>query len=163
LCPECFRKYTNDRYHKNKDKILAARRRRRKEGKVDKKAERTYHREYARNNKQKRRKYRETLNFFLAELVNRSKRSATKRGKIHNIDVEFLRSLWQLQDGRCAITNMPMSHKTRDLRSMSIDRIDSEKGYIKGNIQLVCKWVNFAKSNHSLDEIKTILKEFKDV
>lgn len=46
-----------------------------------------------------------------------------------------------------------MTHKLRDLFAASIDRIDSAKGYVAGNVQLVCKAINLAKSAHSNDEI----------
>jgi len=69
--------------------------------------------------------------------------------------------LWKSQQGKCAITKMPMTHEFKNLRSISVDRIDSAKGYIVGNIQLVCQWVNLAKGSHSDDEFRKIINEFK--
>lgn len=53
-----------------------------------------------------------------------------------------------------------MLHKTGDLRSVSVDRIDGKYGYTKGNVQLVCQWVNFAKNSRSTEEIQAILTEY---
>lgn len=38
--------------------------------------------------------------------------------------------------------------------NVSIDRIDSSKGYTKDNIWLICSAVNFMKSNLNLEEFK---------
>ncbi|MEE0616836.1 MAG: hypothetical protein UCP83_06055 [Intestinibacter bartlettii] len=38
--------------------------------------------------------------------------------------------------------------------NVSIDRIDSSKGYTKNNIWLICSAVNFMKSNLNLEEFK---------
>ncbi len=55
--------------------------------------------------------------------------------------------LYYEQDGKCAITGIPMVHKMRDHRAISVDRIDSEKGYEVDNIQLVCAAINIAKKD----------------
>jgi len=50
-----------------------------------------------------------------------------------------------------------------NLRSISIDRIDYEKGYIKENVQLVCKWANLAKGSHPNEEMKNIIDEIRSI
>jgi len=42
---------------------------------------------------------------------------------------------------------------------LSIDRIDSSKGYVEGNIQLVCRAVNYAKHALSQQEFIELCKE----
>jgi hypothetical protein len=61
--------------------------------------------------------------------------------------------LWEQQGGRCAITNIAMTHKYHDMCAASIDRIDSSKGHVKGNVQLLCQAVNHAKRHHSQGEV----------
>jgi hypothetical protein len=68
--------------------------------------------------------------------------------------------LWHKQSGLCAITGVGMVHKHHDLRTISIDRIDSDKGYAPGNVQLVCQAVNHAKRHHSQADV---VQFFKDV
>ena len=38
--------------------------------------------------------------------------------------------------------------------NMSIDRIDSKLGYVKGNIQLICVWMQTAKLDYDIDDFK---------
>ncbi len=46
---------------------------------------------------------------------------------------------------------------------MSIDRIDSSKGYVPGNVQLVCKFVNLGKSGHSQVEVLGFFDRLRDL
>ena len=46
---------------------------------------------------------------------------------------------------------MTYSHGS-NATNISIDRIDSNLGYVKGNIQLVCYVVNIMKNNFSMNE-----------
>jgi len=43
----------------------------------------------------------------------------------------------------------PHTEHHRNPFSPSIDRVDGAKGYIKGNIQIVCSWYNIAKNEYS--------------
>jgi hypothetical protein len=66
----------------------------------------------------------------------------------------MLRQLWDRQDGKCAVTGIPMTHiqgaGVRIYTNVSIDRIDSDFGYVPDNVRLVCKAVNFMK--HSMTD-----------
>lgn len=76
------------------------------------------------------------------------------------ITSEFLHSLWDTQGGLCALSRMPMLHEFHNPRSVSIDRIDGDLGYIPGNVQLVCQWVNLAKNRFTNKQILAVLAEF---
>ncbi len=41
----------------------------------------------------------------------------------------------------------------KNLKTISIDRIDSSKGYVRGNVQLVCWVVNQMKNDLTNDEL----------
>jgi hypothetical protein len=43
----------------------------------------------------------------------------------------------------------------------SLDRIDSTKGYIKGNVEFVCLAINYAKNKFSKEDTLTFLNEIK--
>lgn len=79
-------------------------------------------------------------------------KTAVQRKHECDIDLAYLKELWEQQKGRCAYTGMLLrtrNHKTgRALIDVaSLDRIDSSKGYIKGNVQFVSAALNLAKSN----------------
>jgi hypothetical protein len=84
----------------------------------------------------------------------RSKRHGKTGAKYQKtITTEYLLNLWFKQSGRCAITGKPMAYKSGNLASVSIDRIDSNIGYIEGNVQLVCQAINLGKGAHTNQEI----------
>ena len=63
-----------------------------------------------------------------------------------DIDLPYLKSLWEKQNGICPYTGFKMdlpettlSHSSfKSLKKSSLDRIDSSKGYVKGNVEFVC-------------------------
>lgn len=62
--------------------------------------------------------------------------------------------LLPLEAGACPRTGFkfdlsPHAEHHRNPLSPSLDRIDGTKGYIKGNIQIVCSWYNIAKNEYS--------------
>jgi hypothetical protein len=90
---------------------------------------------------------------YLTRLFDKASRAGRQRGigvRMHRDDVA---QLWIKQQGRCALSGVPMSHTlSRSVpdaqwRNASLDRIDSNQGYEPGNLQLVCALVNRMKSN----------------
>jgi len=70
-----------------------------------------------------------------------------------SIDIDHLCTLWDRQNGLCAITGWTMTMQLENgvvPTNTSIDRIDSNIGYVFGNVQLVCRCVNIAKHNLSM-------------
>lgn len=83
---------------------------------------------------------------------------AAKNGLCVDIDREYLYDLWDKQNGKCAISGMDMTYISNCGRiptNVSVDRIDSAKGYIKGNVQLVCMAVNQMKSDLDMQTLLT--------
>lgn len=83
-----------------------------------------------------------------------------------NIDLEYCLELYNKQKGLCYITNIPMigRYSTKENHSpyqISIDRIDSSKGYLKGNVCLVCLAVNYGKNSFTLEQIKQFFCDIK--
>lgn len=102
----------------------------------------------------------EQVNSFLRKLLNGCKSRVNNGYKNKNIDIdidiEYLISLYYKQQGKCALSGIPMTSvkgKGRHNTNISIDRIDSMKGYTKDNVQLVCSHVNMMKSNLSLEQL----------
>ncbi len=81
-------------------------------------------------------------------------RTNHRRNKITH---QFLMLLYARQGGRCALSGVPMTtiaEKGHVLTNVSIDRIDSSKGYFEENIQLVCHIVNLMKHNMTVNQLR---------
>jgi hypothetical protein len=153
LCKKCARDYMKQYYSINNEKQL------------------NYKREYYQQNRELMRErannyYQANVEIYLKNLLRRTllcskKRDGGRRRDLgHDIDFGYLNDMYKAQDGKCAITGLAMIHKWNSPYSMSCDRIDSSIGYIKGNVQLVCQWVNLAKNTHSNDDIKVVLDDY---
>lgn len=78
-----------------------------------------------------------------------------------SITKEFLWKLYLEQDKKCAYTKISIIiSPNRDLKltTASLDRIDSSKGYIEGNVQWVHKDVNKMKMDLNEDDFKYYCK-----
>lgn len=94
------------------------------------------------------------------------KRRDRKPELTFNISVEYLNNLYEEQNHICALSGVslePNLNLTMQQQSMSIDRIDSNIGYEKGNIQWVDKRINMMKgslSNKEFIELCTKVAEY---
>ena len=74
-----------------------------------------------------------------------------------------IRELLVHQKDRCAITDLPIQYDGDDLQMRpSIDRIDSDGHYSDGNVQIVCRFVNFWKQAMPDDEFRRLLNIVRD-
>lgn len=83
---------------------------------------------------------------------------ARRRGSACDVDAEYLLGMYDAQDGRCAISGLPMTTfhglgYKRCPTNISIDQIDAGAGYIKGNVQLVCWIVNAMKQQMTNEQV----------
>jgi len=96
---------------------------------------------------------------FMTGILNH----ACKR-KMHmgfNIDLGYLMDLYDRQKGFCALSGIFMTYEAgagRVNTNISIDRIDSNVGYIRGNVQLVCDVVNRMKQDLPLSVFLSLCK-----
>lgn len=85
--------------------------------------------------------------------LNTSRVSARSRGLVHEINVSDLIQLWEQQQGCCYYTGFQMVYDGGGgPRSVSLDRVDSSKGYTKANVVLCCVYVNRMKNDQPTDE-----------
>jgi hypothetical protein len=78
------------------------------------------------------------------------KRDSIRRKKDFNLTIEYIWNLYLKQNRKCALTNLEITFpkRLRDYNgTASLDRIDSSKGYIEGNVQWIDKRINFMKLN----------------
>lgn len=79
-------------------------------------------------------------------------RSAKNRNLEITITKQYIWELFVKQNKKCALSGEPITlikGKNTTLQSASLDRIDSSKGYVEGNVQWVHKVVNILKNNLS--------------
>jgi len=78
----------------------------------------------------------------------RTQCNAKRRKLEFSITIEETFEIFKNQNRLCRISGMPIS-LGQNMRTMtaSLDRIDSSKGYIKGNVQWLHKDINRLKSN----------------
>lgn len=93
----------------------------------------------------------------------KQKYDAKRSGKEWNIDLRYAWDVINNQNWRCALSGDTFTPAgSRASTQASMDRIDSLKGYVKGNIQFLTLQVNLAKRNMSdktfIDLCKRIAK-----
>tara|TARA_Y100000310_G_C20283893_1_gene623895 strand:- start:33 stop:572 length:540 start_codon:yes stop_codon:yes gene_type:complete len=88
------------------------------------------------------------------------KRREYLKGK-SNIDLEYLKQLWEEQSGICPFTEWKLTlpagssvRKDKTVYRASLDRIDNSKGYIKGNLRYVSIMANYCRNEFSDEEVK---------
>lgn len=89
---------------------------------------------------------------------------AKKRSKLKNI--EFNIDIFDIPEipKTCPVLGIKIIANTTNSpldSSPSIDRIDPNKGYIKGNIRIISNRANRIKSDATIDELELILKDLK--
>lgn len=65
------------------------------------------------------------------------------------VTFEYLADLLINQDFKCALTGWDIDAMEVNKNNASLDRIDSSKGYVEGNVQWVHKMVNMSKQQYS--------------
>ena len=101
----------------------------------------------------------ENLSIFSGILIRSCKRVAKIRASkgrteagICTITEQDIVELYEIQEGRCALSGKVMDHIKDSPHIMSIDRIDNNLGYIKSNIRLVTWKVNQAINDMSEED-----------
>ncbi len=100
------------------------------------------------------------LDFF-----NNIIRGAKSRGIEFNITIEYLWELFIKQNKRCALSGIPLqfstTRKNKD-KTVSIDRIDSNKGYVEENVQWTHKTINMMKNKLSNEDFVSFCKNVSE-
>lgn len=80
-----------------------------------------------------------------------------------NITIEDVQEIWNKQEGKCYYTNEPMilGPSARKWQCVSIDRVDSNKGYERENIVLCRGIINLVKNELSIDELLEVIDQIK--
>lgn len=105
--------------------------------------------------KMKRKDYRNNLE---ANLL----RGARKRAKDKNLPFTIKKEDIVVPS-ICPLLNIEIkvAEGKQDDNSPSLDRIVPEKGYVKGNVWVICQRANWLKNNASLSELKMIVENLE--
>jgi thiol-disulfide isomerase/thioredoxin len=104
--------------------------------------------------------YRNTETGFKSQLLHDTKKN--KKFEDYELNLIVLNELQKIQNNKCSITGIELVWKPNNIYQASIDRIDSSKGYLKNNIQLVLHPINRMKLDYTTDKFKTIINEIKN-
>lgn len=141
ICVECH-KEDGEKYRKNNKE------------KIKKYSKENRHKYYSTENRRK--KYRENVE---SELLNHARNRAKQKKLDFNLErcdiiIPELCPVFGIQIGFHAKQSVP-----------TLDRIDNNKGYIKGNIQVISSKANRLKNNGTIEDFKkiiTYMERFKD-
>ncbi len=102
-----------------------------------------------------------------ADIFTRAKVQAEQRGLEYNVSQKYLWDLFISQNRKCALSGVLIGFvrnikKRKGEGTASLDRINSTKGYIEGNLQWVHKEINRMKSNMTDQEFIQICKNVSD-
>jgi len=94
-----------------------------------------------------------TRNGRIRRMLHDARWNAGKCGRSCTITYDDIDQAFR---GTCQVTGLPFDMectvyggRMRNENAPSLDRKDSSKGYVQGNIQVVLSWVNNAKSNQT--------------
>ena len=79
------------------------------------------------------------------------------------VGYEDLLDLYYEQEGKCAFMGIPLTYEAGKLTTMGVDRIDPSRGYVPGNVQLVCQFISMMKRDYSDDDVHEMLEAFYGV
>lgn len=105
----------------------------------------------AHNKEQYNNRY-DTLPGVLYLRCKKARERAHSKNMKFDLTPEFLMDLWNVQDGKCFYSGLEMTYDRNDLYTVSVDRVDSNKGYTQDNVVLCCWSVNSMKNSYSTDE-----------
>lgn len=91
-----------------------------------------------------------------------------KRGRQYgcNLTVEYLKKLWDEQNGKCPFTGWQLilpkdssyAWSEKDPCNASLDRIDNSLGYVEGNVRFIAVMANLARQTFYDDQVIAFCK-----
>ncbi len=100
------------------------------------------------------------LKIYLRNKTSVIKRKSIKKGIDFDLDKETIYELYELQNGKCYYTGIEIKHNIgcHQYDSISLERLDSSKGYTKDNVVLASFAINSFKGMMNENEFKVFLK-----
>ena len=100
---------------------------------------------------------------LLKSCKTRTNKSGKPKGDF-DLDLLYMKQLWEEQKGKCAITkvDLKLENSYNKNYQASLDRIDSSKGYIKGNVRYISVSVNWLKNNLDDNHLREFIQICND-
>lgn len=98
---------------------------------------------------------------YIQDRVSLYKSRAKKSNYLYNLDSDYLLNLWKKQNGLCFYTKQKMHiiHLEFSFWSPSLDRLDPEKGYTRGNVVWALHGVNCFKQQLAFSEFQDFIEK----
>ena len=149
LCKKCANAYGRKWANANREKT---REKARKYNAANREKRKEYNRKWHEANREKLKEYerrRHAANPF-SRTQQMMKTRSKRKGLDFNLDKEYIEQLWDDCKGICSMTGVSMKKNStvNDPFVMSVDRINSKKGYTKDNVRLVSRWYNVSRNNY---------------
>lgn len=92
----------------------------------------------------------------------RLRQGAKERGLEFDVDHEYLESIYPA-DGICPVLGLEMviGSQHRTCASPSLDRINNDVGYVRGNLVWMSWIANKIKGNYSIEQLEAVVKFLK--
>lgn len=103
------------------------------------------------------------LHDWMGRLLQGSRSSAKLRGLEHNFSLADIAALWEAQAGRCHWLGIPMmpSVRLRHPLQPSLDRLDTSRGYVQGNVVLTTLLTNLGRTDTSPNDFAEVVATIK--
>ena len=82
-----------------------------------------------------------------------------------NLDIKYLKNIWP-KDNRCPALGLSLQSGRNDAArgsSPSLDRINNTKGYVKGNVQVICNLANQIMTSATPEQVMLVAKYYEKI
>jgi hypothetical protein len=166
-CNDCMKQYKRDYYEKNAKRVNGIHKRRRNDNIEHYHGVEAAKRLAHSTNPEALLKRRKVASFdprkrYLYDRTRQWKGSAKKRKLEWGLTLDDIENMLEGQGGKCHYTGLPLVLEANSQKTISLDRIDSSRGYVPSNVVLCCTFVNLAKLDMTVAEFRemvTILHE----
>ena len=105
-----------------------------------------------------------TLRAFVTNRLRDWRLKTEKMGAVCDLDFEYLQGLWNAQNGKCFYTgrSISLARGPKQWGSVSLDKINPNIGYVRGNVVWTTRQVNTCKNGLNADEFAEMCKQVVD-